>query len=403
MIKLKNKIRNEVISKKKEIEKNEEDIADFLVAPIYRYYDNDLGKKKVIKFLLNIFGIQLYSEFSLPQKKSKTLILAPYKRNQKKFWKKYIEKLNLEKADISYFNLDKKKYKLKLLTKQQFNQSINIQNKYFKTKNLFSKIFILSEIIYQLKLKEYYENINPKLKDYEYFYTLGDYNFPNIIFTKYFNNHKKNTHTFQFFNLSEDKEFKIEQEAFWINSQVNTIYVWGVEYKEFLSKKLPKTNIDVIGHPLYETSSKENIRKIEEKKIAICLNPPEKKNINFEMIKLVKNYCMKNNIDYYIKLHPIDKIKDYKKHIKHKNFKGEIKAFNYNCIWVVNNSTVYFDLIYNNKFVLRYKHKDSFLNLIPENKDFFSNEKELNSLVERFSIKAEEKKKKRTLKKIFNL
>ena len=380
------------------------EIKDIIFPALSNYVDDKSILFKIKKNIFNIFAIHHYKNYESLLSKHLTydnLIIKSVKReSHEKMYNGYILKNKLSNIKTITQDLNDIKYKIYLPNIKEIKLSFQI----LKSLNLKSS-YLFFEILYSLKrTRELNSKINFNIKNS--IYMQGDYNFPNMIFLKKneMNNKNLNSYTFQFFNLSQDNEYKSEQESFWLNSQVKNIIVWGNEYKEFLQKKLKntkrKTNIIVSSHPLYNLEIKKNKVEIPKNNhIIICLNPPEKIKINYEFIKVIITFCKENKYTFSLRLHPIDSLNNYSKYISNKEYNSTKKKG----IQVVNNSTIYFDLIVEGKIVLRYKNNKSYLNILNQVEDFFTNSKELKLQIEHINITKEREKKKIVEKDIFNI
>lgn len=374
-------------------------LKDIIFPALSNYIDNKSNSFKIKKILFNTFAIHYFKAYEqqlTKQSKYNDLIIKSIKRDgHEKMYEGFISKNKLSNIKTITHDLNDIKYKFYLPNLTEISLS-------FKILKLLQKKspYLFFEILYALKrTRELNSKINLQIKNS--IYIQGDYNFPNIILLKKneFKNNKLNSFTFQFFNLSQDNEYKSEQESFWLNSQVKNIIVWGSEYKKFLENKIKKTNIIISSHPLYNSEMKKNKVEISKNKhIIICLNPPEKIKINIDFIKIISKFCKENKYSYSFRLHPIDSLENYSKYIT-KEY-DSTKEFG---IHVVNNSTIYFDLIVEGKIVLRYKHKKSYLNILNQIEDFFSTPKELKSQIEKINLSKEKKKKQIVETDIFNI
>ena len=381
-------------------------LSNILFPAFANYFNNNTQIYKNKKNIFNFFCIHYFKEYESLLNENTTynsLLIKSIKRDSHNImYEGYVNNLNLNTIKSITQNLSDISYKIAF---PNFSE-ILFARKILKLLNI-NSLFLFTEILYCLKRTRELDNkINLNIS--KKMYIQGDYNFPNIVLLKKNEMKFKNlqSYTFQFFNLSQDNEFKSEQESFWLNSQVKNIYVWGKEYKKFLETKLVNKNIIISSHPLYSLKTKKNKvtfnKNTLKKHLVICLNPPEKININYEFISLIQKFCDQNDYTYSFKLHPIDTLNNYLKYINHKRYLLDINIKN-NVIYLVNNSTIYFDLIIEGKIVLRYKHEASFLNLLQSTQDFFTTSIELKYILDTLNIKTLEEKKRKVEKNIFNI
>ena len=317
---------------------------------------------------------------------SKTLTFAPYDKDRyREMWEEYLMRHDVHtQIDQVVFINSKNKKLFGLLSKKHERQTAReIHAKLFNSESVgyFEKVFTFWELVYCLKMERYHRAyLEERIVEVpSNFLTVGESVIPGVIYSSYLKEQGSVIDSFQFFNLSEDQEYKVHAESVWSNMIADRYFVWGEAYKNFMKTRVPNTEILIIGHPLYkETLSHVTIP--EHRNIIIAANPPEMSHINRDFFRLVFSFARTHGYQVFIRLHPNDSIETYSEFTGHREYRGlwnrEIQG-----IYVVNNSTVYFDLIYDQQVAIRYKHPKSCLTIAEEIQDYFKNEDELLVLI----------------------
>lgn len=331
--------------------------------------------------------------------KKKIILKVSQRKNHDDMWEGYLIKLGIKKeSEIIDLNLQKKRIILLFLKIRNHFLILKILKVFIKFYKLtfFEKIFFYLELHYCLKTNFYYSKVINN-NNFNELYCVWDNNYPVLAIALWFREQKLDVNSFQFFNFSEDHEFKIHQESTWLNMVANKFYVWWDEYRKFLLNKSLWVDIWIIWNPVY--TNYEDIKKIDRNKIILCFNPPEKKQINIDMMNFFND---RKDCDVFYKLHPIDKKGNYPKSLID-NFILLDTYEDCDGVFVVNNSTIYYELIAKWKLVFRYKDEKSFLNNLLEIDDFFSTLKEFDvklKLVKKDDMK---KKQKHIMKQIYDV
>ena len=267
----------------------------------------------------------------------------------------------------------------------------------------FRRWYVAAEILFHLKIVDF---LLPTLDQFTCTEVYCDENAlsPGSVFALYFQNKNIPTFSFQFYSLTPSRKFKISTELTWINMNVDTMYVWGDVYKNFLKSEKPNVSFPVIGHPLYQNTEPGPIQW-NPNIIVIGLNPPDTGQYNYHMIAAAKEYARVTNADIYLQLHPVDSIARYQSFVSNiPTYRGTVtnNSAPHNAIFLVNESTLYFDLIAENRVVLRYVHPDSYQETFISIDDDWHTTQQLADRINQLSTTSLAQKKNTVLKAFFN-
>ncbi len=315
---------------------------------------------------------------------TKTLTFAYYdKARYKEMWKGFLTRHDQyqEGDSVIYINTKHKKILTCFPTRDELQNARMHLKRILETceLNLFQKIFTYWELVYCLKSQRFHTEVlrNCVVQSPDYFLTVGEGVIPGVFYTQHMKKQGSIIDSFQFFNLSEDHEYKVDAESVWSNMLADRYFVWGKAYKTFIEHKTTGVDVQVIGHPLYKHTQSQ-VRIPTEKNIIIAANPPEMKHINEEFFKVIFSFAQEYGYRISLRLHPNDQISSYSEFTSSPAYR---KALPDSGVYVVNNSTVYFDLVYEQQLVMRYKHPESYLAVVEEIQDYFITTKDLHAVL----------------------
>lgn len=303
--------------------------------------------------------------------------------------------LYLEKLKINYSTISNNDFKLKVkinFKKHNLIKSVIKElNKYEKLK-LIKKIYIYSHLNYLIKFIDSLEKIN--YSKFKSFNAYLPYEPPISIINEYClkNNIKRNF--FQIANTYIPNKFKY-YEMEWLGLNIDTLYVYGSYYKKIFQQLYPTISCEILK--IKDSKIQKQKSKFNLSEIIILGNQKELKEYNLKMLLIVKSL----NMNPKIKLHPSDNINNYNKILPTITQITE-NLENTHVIYIVNDSSIYFEFIKSGKVVFRYKNKDSFLNINKNQKFVFSNKKELNNIIKNFKYEDYMNESKNILKNIYS-
>jgi len=351
---------------------------------------NGCNRKNIARLIFYICGGFIYKDLigAVPAVDTNTITFALYdKPRYKDIWDGFLKRHDhYQEGDVVvYINTKQKKLFWLFSNRQERVVAQEIHKNIFtnRTASFFEKLFSYWELSYCLKMRRYHRRFleTSHVGTPKYFLTVGDSVIPGVIYAEYMKEQGAVIDSFQFFNLSEDQEYKVHAESVWSNMTADRYFVWGDTYKSFVTNQVSGVEISVIGHPLYKKTP-SSVLIPTEKNIIIAANPPEMRHINQDFFTEVCAFAQKYGYNVYARLHPNDSIDSYAEFTKYPEYKG-VWNKGISGVYAVNNSTVYFDLVYEQQVVVRYKHAQSYLTVVENVKDYFQTYTELHDLLKR--------------------
>lgn len=336
--------------------------------------------RSVFKCFAMFTIVQTYKAFQHTTTKGEPLCYFQHRSGNAKreFWLTYEKTLfNETKKTKIWIDSDRSSYKISVPTIRKIQTTHKIFGILSIDSAGFWELLLLWSNVYGCVSSALFHAALAEKHRPSYFAAAGPSTLPHSIFFEYYKNLKVPTFSGQLFNLSEDNMFKPDTESVWLNMQCETFYVWGESYRDFLQSRLPLHNIIVVGHPTYTTLSA--VTPKPQKDICLAINPKQPVSISQEWLKMVEEYCKNTNSYFCLRLHPLDLIQNYEIFSKSPYWMERDSGKRY--WYVVNNSTVYYDLILLGEWVLRYKHPLAFLPIPEEVLDYVQTPQELESAV----------------------
>ena len=199
--------------------------------------------KKIVFYIFLVYNFDnLISKLKVKSdsNKKKLVLRVSQRKDHYSMWEGYLIKLGIkQESDVIDINLQKKTINplfLKIWNHSLVLKILNLFNKIYKL-SFFQKIFFYFELHYCLKTNNYYSNFLENIKFTE-LYCVWDNNYPILAIALWFRKKNLNVNSFQFFNFSEDWEFKIHQESTWLNMVANkypgirSALCWNIEIAE---------------------------------------------------------------------------------------------------------------------------------------------------------------------------
>ena len=336
--------------------------------------------KFICKHLFYLIAIQSYRALNHQMIINQPLCYFQHRseNNKRNMWHSYEKKLFNEKnKHVEWIDYNKPIFRLVLPTIKIVKQTNKaLQNIRRRDARALEQILLWIDIYNSYQTAQYHLRL-AKQHQPTYFVAADSGTFPESIYFEYYKSQGIPTYSAQLFNLSEDNMFKPDTESVWLNMQCETFYVWGSTYQKFLQSKRPDVSFPIIGHPLYKNL--KSVKPRPDHVICLALNPKQPKQISYDWLELIEDYCSKHQWYFSIRIHPLDQIEQYTMFTQSPYFIPLNKKTS--CWYMVNNSTVYYDLIRDGEWAIRYRHSDTYLPLPELISDSISTMLELHTLI----------------------